>query len=289
MRRIFVLVFALAAMASCSQKTSNTHEEKAVEGASEKIITAGGTLTEIVYALGHGDAIVATDRTSTYPASMQALPSIGYRNQIQAEGILSLGPDWMIIEEGYLNDDVVTQLQNSGKEVHIFPKPQSTEEAIAVIERLGELLSEEEKSAQLVKQLKADLEELSALKAADERRPTVAFIMSRGPEMVFLAGKNTFADAIIDLSGAIPVAVDFEGMKPLTPEALPALNPDYILLFESGFQSLGGKEGLRAIQGITETEAWKKDQLIAMDGHYISAFGPRLGQAAIELFEKTHP
>ncbi|QDH80225.1 ABC transporter substrate-binding protein [Echinicola soli] len=289
MRKNIVLFFVMVLAVSCGTKRSQEQEETATAEATPKIITAGGTITEIVYALGHGDAIVATDLTSTYPAKMQELPSIGYRNQIQAEGILSLNPDWILVEENYLNNDVVAQLENSGKKVFVLDKPQSEEAAELLITEIGEIFEEKEKADELIRQLNKDLEALRMLKERNDEHPRVAFIMSRGPEMVFLAGKNTFAEAMITLSGAQPVAVDFEGLKPLTPEALPALNPDYILLFESGFRAAGGKEGLRAIQGITATTAWKKDQLIAMDGHYLSSFGPRMGQAAIDLFEETHP
>ena len=64
-----------------------------------------------MYTLGLGDRIIATDRTSTYPEKMQSLPSIGYRNQIKAEGILSLAPDIILAEEDYLSDDVLDQLK----------------------------------------------------------------------------------------------------------------------------------------------------------------------------------
>ncbi|GGF31107.1 heme/hemin ABC transporter substrate-binding protein [Echinicola rosea] len=289
MKKNIILLFAIILVVSCGTKHNQEQEEKSQAETTPAIITAGGTITEIVHALGHGDAIVATDRTSTYPAKMQELPSIGYRNQIQAEGILSLKPDWILVEENYLNNDVLTQLKNSGKKVFVLEKPQSEETAVALITKIGEIFEEKEKADVLIEQLNKDLEALSVFKEQNKEQPKVAFIMSRGPEMVFLAGKDTFAEAMIALSGAQPVAVEFEGLKPLTPEALPALNPDYILLFESGFQASGGKEGLRSIQGITATTAWKKDQLIAMDGHYLSSFGPRMGQAAIDLFQKTHP
>ena len=289
MKRNFGLFFLLVVAFACGGKSPQNGKTETSPTSSKKLITAGGTITEIVDALGHGDEIVATDKTSTYPAKMQALPSIGYRNQIQAEGILSLNPDLILVEEAYLNSDVLTQLKNSGKTVHVLEKPQSIIQAEELIASIGTLFNESEKAQELIKKLGEDLDRLQKLKEENADTPKVAFIMSRGPEMVFLAGKNTFADAFITLSGAEPVSADFEGMKPLTPEALPALNPDYILLFESGFNAAGGKDGLKAIQGITQTEAWKKDQLIAMDGHYISSFGPRLGQAAIELFKKTHP
>src|SRR5690606_35624661 len=76
---------------------------------------------------------------------------------------------------------------------------------------------------------------------------------------------------------------DFEDFKPLTPEALIQSNPDYILLFEKGLESLGGIDGVLQIQGINQINAGKNKQIITMDGALLSGFGPRVGQAAKEL------
>src|SRR5690554_3487166 len=93
-----------------------------------QFITAGGTITEIVHQLGLGERIIATDITSTYPASMQELPSIGYRNQIKAEGILSLGADVVLVEADYLGPEVIEQLKGAQVEVQVFNKPMKVEE-----------------------------------------------------------------------------------------------------------------------------------------------------------------
>ena len=58
------------------------------EGA--KIISIGGTLTEIVYALGGGDRLIARDTTSTYPAEAQKLPDVGYMRNLSPDGIIKL-------------------------------------------------------------------------------------------------------------------------------------------------------------------------------------------------------
>src|SRR5690606_35282442 len=102
---------------ACQQPKEKAEES---EEAPNQYITAGGTITEIVVSLGFGEQIIATDITSTYPASMQDLPSIGYRNQIKAEGILSIGADVILAETGYLNPDVIAQLKSAQVEVRLF-------------------------------------------------------------------------------------------------------------------------------------------------------------------------
>ncbi|WGI21498.1 hypothetical protein [Amylibacter sp. IMCC11727] len=55
----------------------------------ERIAVAGGDLTEIVYALGAGDQVVAADSTSTYPPNVKDKAQIGYVRALSAECPLS--------------------------------------------------------------------------------------------------------------------------------------------------------------------------------------------------------
>ncbi|PRY84640.1 heme/hemin ABC transporter substrate-binding protein [Mongoliibacter ruber] len=249
-----------------------------------QIITAGGTITEIVYALGFGEQIIATDITSTYPESMQELPSIGYRNQIKAEGVLSLGADLILAEEGYLTDDVVSQLKGSGIDIHFFKKPTHTSETQSLINDLAVLFDAEQKGKELINSLEADLSKLQQLKSMNSMdSPKVAFVMARGEEMVFIAGEDTFAATLIEMAGGISAGKGFKDFIPLTPEALVSMNPDYLLFFDSGIKSMGGIDGLNKIRGIDQTIAYQNDQILSFDGLYLSGFGPRVGQAAFEL------
>ena len=60
--------------------------------AAERIVSLGGDVTEVVYALDAQQQLVAKDSTSTWPATAQSLPDVGYIRQLNAEGILSLRP-----------------------------------------------------------------------------------------------------------------------------------------------------------------------------------------------------
>jgi iron complex transport system substrate-binding protein len=251
--------------------------------APRRLITAGGTITEIVHELGFGDEIIATDITSTYPASMQELPSIGYRNQIKAEGILSLGANVVLAEADYLNSEVIEQLKSAQVEVQLFDKPMKVEETYQLIDDLSGYLEVPDKGKQLKEEMQQDIQELESYKDANPKKAKIAFVMARGPETVFIAGEETFAEELFELAGLENTAQGFKDFVPLSPEALVSMNPEYLLLFESGLATLGGKDGVSNINGITETVAYKEGNIIAMDGHYISGFGPRVGEAALEL------
>ena len=277
MKYITIVLVAVLAFGCQAKKTAEETPEV------RQMITAGGTVTEIVYELGFGDQVIATDITSTYPATMQELPSIGYRNQIKAEGILALGPNLILAEEGYMSPEVVSQLQAAGIEIKFFAKPTSIEGTRKIITEIAEYLAIPEKGAALLGQLDKDLEELSTYLGENTEQPSMAFVMARGQEMVFVAGEDTFAASLMQMAGIRSAGVGFKDFVPLTPEALASMNPDYLLFFESGLQSIGGKDGVKNIRGIESTAAFQKDQILAYDGLYLSGFGPRVGKAALEL------
>lgn len=288
MQKILFSAFLLLSLLSCASGEKKSIELNE-ENIPERIITAGGTITEIVHTLGFGERIIATDRTSTYPKQMQALPSIGYRNQIKSEGILSLSPDMVLVEEGYLSEDVVSQLKLMDLKVHFFNKPSNPKETKVLVKELAGLFEVPEKGEQINEKISKDLESLETylLQKDEENSLTAAFVMARGPETLFVAGENTFAEEIFNLAGIKLAVKGFEEFIPLTPESLVSMSPDYLVLFDSGLESLGGLEGLAEVNGVKETKAYKEKQVLSFDGHYLSGMGPRVGQVALELAKRV--
>ena len=101
-----------------------------------------------------------------------------------------------------------------------------------------------------------------------------------------VAGKNTSLQEMIDLAGGHNVDLVFEDFKSLTPDAMVTANPDAILMFSTGKESLEESVGLMAMPGVAQTTAGKNNQFISMEGLLLSGFGPRVGEAAVELNEK---
>ena len=119
--------------------------------------------------------------------------------------------------------------------------------------------------------------------------PKVLFIYARGAGSLQVSGQNTSVDQLIQLAGGKNAIQGFSDFKPLTTEALVSANPDYILLFNSGLESLGGIQGLLKIPGIQYTTAGKRQQIIEMDGLLLTGFGPRVGVAIRSLNKQLYP
>ncbi len=256
--------------------------------AQQRIVTAGSSSSEIVCALGLCDKIVATDRTSLYPAKLQALPSIGYRTSISAEGIISQRPDLVIFEQEYGKDELIDQLKSTGIETLIVEQESNFESTQQRIRTISKALKKEKEGEALIQEISAELDELKQKVDATKERPKVLCVYARGHGNMQVAGRNT-PFTLLEVAGTRNAVPDVDGYKPLNAESLIQANPDYILFFESGLQSIGGIEKALEITGVKQTTAGKKRQVIAMDGVMLTNWGPRVAQAAEQLFLLTHP
>ncbi len=252
-----------------------------------RIITAGSAMTETVCALGDCDNILASDRTSLYPPEIQKLPSIGYRSSISAEGIISLQPSLFIAEKDYVESTVLNQIKNAGVNVLIIERVYTVEGTKDLIRQIAKVLNKVSAGEILIKKIEAELAEANATIKKSKTTPRVLCVFNRDKSSLSVGGTNTFS-SILPYVGAESVIKGVEGYKPLNTESLMASNPDFLLMFESGVQSLGGVQGVLQIPGVLQTTAGKKKQVIAMEGIKLSNFGPRLGEAVKELTLLLH-
>lgn len=254
----------------------------------QRIITAGSALTETVCALGDCDKIIASDRTSLYPAHIQQLPSIGYRGGINAEGILSLKPTLVIAEKDYVEDAVLQQLTASGVKLVIIDRKYTFNDTKKFIAQIATALNRDAEGKKLIAKIEGELAEANAMLKKATSVPKVLSIYNRGTSTISVAGKNTFGE-ILSYAGATSAVSDVEGYKPLNTEALIAANPDYLLMVSMGLESLGGIDGALKIPGVAQTTAGKKKQIVSIESLKLTNFGPRFGEAVKELVVLIHP
>lgn len=253
--------------------------------AASKIVSVNGTVSEILAAIGLEASIVGVDVTSTYPASLKSKPKVGHNRNLSAEGILALQPDVVTGLSTDIKPELADQLKSAGVKLVLFTQELTADGTKKLIREVASTFGNKPKAEALIKKLDADLTAASKLgKAA--AKPKVLFIYARGTGTMMVAGENTPLEKMIQLAGGQNAVKGFNDYKPLTAEALVQANPDVILLFSSGMQSLGGPAGLLDVQGINQTKAGKTKKFITMDGELLTGFGPRLGLAVAELAQK---
>ncbi|MEM6378140.1 MAG: helical backbone metal receptor [Bacteroidota bacterium] len=276
---------------SCQTSTDNQETDSSQEMPTtnyERIVSLSGSITETLFAMGHGDKVVAVDVTSTYPAEALAeVPRLGHVRQLNIEGVMSQQPDLIILLKENEALPAVQQLKESGVELLIVDSEDKYEAPIEIAKVLSEKIGgSQEKVAELEQRLMAQKSELEALVGENPNRPKVLFIYARGTNNMMVAGTGTPAEEMIQMAGGQNAITEFEGFKALSAEGLIQAQPDYILMFESGLQSVGGTEPLMEVEGIQKTPAGQAQRIITMDGLKLLGFTPRIGDAALELAKK---
>ncbi|MEM9918290.1 MAG: ABC transporter substrate-binding protein [Bacteroidota bacterium] len=289
MKSISLLLFLLLAF-SCQQGEHRTSSESGVAEAPAKIISLSGFLTELLCEMGHKDQLVGRDVTSTYPADVQSLPSLGHISQLNMEAVLALQPDVILLEAEQMGRAKgLSKLTEAGIQLISVPTSKTLDNSLRAAAFIREHLAGDEAAiGKIQAQITKDSLALAEQLANQIEKPRVLFLYARGAGRLMVGGRHTAAEAIIEKAGGQNALTSFDDYKPLTPEALVEAAPDVILMFKSGLASLDGKEGLSQITGISQTPAYQNDRIVAMDGHYLTAFGPRVGQAARELANKIH-
>jgi iron complex transport system substrate-binding protein len=246
-----------------------------------RIVTLGGPVTEIVFALGHGEAVVASDRSSLFPAEVMALPRLSYLRQSSAEGILSLAPTVILGTDAVGPPPVVAQLRAAGVPLVLVEEAQTLAEAEHRILTLGEALGETERAEALVASIRGDLAEAEVLRP--ETPPSALFVYARGAGLVNVAGAETSASLALELAGAENAVTGFDGFRPITAEAVVQADPDVVVVTERGLASLGGVAGLFSLPGLSQTRAARAGRVVTVDDAALLGLGPRVGEAVAQL------
>jgi iron complex transport system substrate-binding protein len=249
--------------------------------AEERIVSAGGGVTEIIYALGLESRLVGVDTSSTFPPQTLELPRVGYARALSAEGLLSLNPTHLICYDEAGPPAVLEHLRKAGVEVLMLPSEASLENAVQRIRTVAAAFDGSDRAEAEVARLQEEVQAASV--TALEPPPKVLFIYARSGGVLNVSGHSTAADSMIRLAGGTNAVTAYEGYKPLTAEAALAANPDVILVTSSGLKDAGGKEAILSHPGLRETAAARNGRLVAMDDLLLLGFGPRLGQAVKEL------
>lgn len=259
----------------------------------ERIVSLDSTTTEILFALGVGERLVGRDMASYYPIEAQKISSIGYKYRLNSEGILSLNPDLILGQDDVKPETVLQQVSSYGIPLDLVSDINSCEKSQHYISKLGDLMQKQTEASQLISKMKGHLDQLESaqkqLQQENQYTPQkVLMLYVRGQKTQFIMGKGTGASEMIQIAGAKNVAESIYGTKPITSEALAAMNPDIVIFFKKGIESIGGVKSISQLPGMTFTQAGKNERFIIMDDLYLANYGPRCGAAAYDLFKAIY-
>ena len=214
------------------------------------IVVAGGSITEIIYYLGHQSKITAVDRTSRYPIEAKKLPSIGYVRNLSVEGVLSLNPSIVIGENDMGPATVVEKIISMGIDLRIIPEIQTTEGIYKKVNCVSSIFPESKLAQKRVQNLKESIKNLQILRNRSKGNPKkVMVILSIFGSSPIVAGKDTSGNSFIEILNFKNIANNFSGWKAVGIEHIIKMNPDVILITKRGSRGYDSSQKL-AGQGV---------------------------------------
>ncbi len=297
--RAILLVFAVALVfaASCTSPAESPSPAAIIDQLGravtldkppQRIISLAPGNTEILYALGLADRVVAVTDYDDYPPEAKGKPSIGGFSTPNIEEVVSMNPD-LIIATSIHESRVIPQLEARGLTV-LALNSQTIDQVLEAIKLVSRVCRVEESGDALIasmqKRIKAVADNIAGLSEA--QRPGVLYVVWHDPIMA--AGSGTLQDDLIRRAGGINAAGDVKDYADISMEAVLAANPQVIIINtghgsgeDQTYQYVKNEDRLR------DTDARKYNRVYPIDGDLSSRPGPRIVDGLEQFARFIHP
>lgn len=259
---------------STSKAAADTQPgETAAADVPQAIISLSPTHTEMLFAIGAGDQVIAVDDQSNYPAEALAKPHDLSGFEPNVEAIAALHPDLVVIADD--TKDLTGQLGKLGIAVWVGPAPTSFDDVYAQIEQLGAATGHIADAAEVVSTMQTDIQ------AAIDSAPKLADPPSFYHELdntLYSVTSNTFIGHVYEQFGMKNLADGVEAgndYPQLNAEYLVTANPDLIFLAD-GKCCGESADTVAARPGWDSIDAVKNGNVVVIDDDIASRWGPRL-------------
>ena len=236
----------------------------------QRIVSLSPTATEILFAIGAGEQVVAVDEYSYYPPETPVTDLSGWDPNVEA--VLSYEPDLVVISNDA--NDLVAAMDAVGVEVLVNPAPADFEEGYGAVADMGIAVGRVDEAAALVADLRAEID--AALAAAPDVEVRVYHELG---ETHYSASSKSFIGAVYAAMGAINIAdeadVDGYGFPQLTEEYIVEADPELIVITD---QVSYTAEDVATRPGWGEVSAVRNGNIVVVNADIASRWGPRLPQ-----------
>lgn len=240
--------------------------------APQRIISLSPSATEMLFAIGAGDQVVAVDDQSNFPAEAQAKQTdlSGYTPNIEA--IASYEPD-LVLHDG--TTDLATQLAPLGIADWVGAAPLSFDDVYTQIEQLGAATGHVAEAAELVGRMQTDID--AAIASVTPAADPVSYYHELD-DTYFSVTSNTFIGQVYGLFGLRNIADTVEDdtdYPQLSSEFIVSQSPDLIFLADTKCcgqspDTVAGRDGWSTITAVAQ------GHVITLDDDIVSRWGPRL-------------
>jgi iron complex transport system substrate-binding protein len=243
--------------------------------APERIVSMAPTATEIVFAVGAGEQVVAVDEQSDFPAGVPVTDLSAYEPNVEA--VLTYEPD-LVITAGDVPAELLDGLESAGVEVLALPAPASLDEVYEQFADVGIATGHEDEAADLVARVRGEIDDLVATVPDRVQAPTYYHELDN---TLYSVTSSTFIGQIYALAGLANVADaadpngDFSGYPQLSAEYLVQADPDVVFLADT--ECCGqSAETLAARPGFAGLSAVANGRVVELSDDVASRWGPRI-------------
>ena len=257
----------------------------AIERRPSRIVSLTPGSTEILFAIGAGDRVVATTNADDYPPEAVPLPDVGSFGSVDVERIVSLEADLVVAGgNAYTPPEAIGTMRSVGIPVVVVYAP-SVASVLADVELIGQAVGQGAQAQELAAQMRAEIGALTAA-VEDLPRPRVFYEVDAS-EAVFGPADDSFLAEMVSLAGGDPITSGSATSFEIPLEDLIAADPEVIVLGDAAF-------GVTAEQ-VAARRAWdvmtavQTGAVRAADDKVITRPGPRLPQGLRSLILAIHP
>jgi len=243
-----------------------------------RIVSLAPSITEILFAIGAGNAVVGVTTYCDHPAAVAKIAKIGSYEDPDVERILALKPTLVIGTSISSHKRVLEVLAERG--VRVLCVPESGLEGVLVaIKRVGQATGFERQAENLVKTVEEAIEK-ARLGCRGKKRLRVLLLVGHEPFVAAAAG--TLPADLLQVTGAVPLPEKARGYIKVSLERIAAEKPDLVLDASMGSEQ---KRSDAVLQQLARVIPDIKKRYVVLDPDIFCRSGPRVVVAIHRLME----
>ncbi len=169
-----------------------------------RIVSLAPNITEILFVVGAGDAVVGTAEYTNYPPQAEKIPTVGSYIKPNLEQIIGLSPDLVIATADGEKKAEINRLATLGIPVYVI-NPRNLAGIVATVREIGALTGHAERAENAASAMEKRIEVVKK-RVAGLPKVKVLLVLNMNPLITMSA--HTFQDELISTAGGINIAAD---------------------------------------------------------------------------------
>jgi iron complex transport system substrate-binding protein len=252
-----------------------------IEKTPMRIVSLSPCNTEILFAVGAGDRVVAGTTYDTYPLEAVNLSKIGGFSSVNIEAVVNMSPDLVLAEDGN-GLDTINALKSLDLKV-VTLNPKTMDDILENIRLVGNITGNDDTAASLTADMTQQIGNITDMTEdiPNSRKPRVLYIVWHEP--MYAASAGSYPDDLIQMAGGNNI-IQAQGWPVISIEDVVDKNPQIIICSGMGGGSYTIMEAITGNQVLAQTDAVKNNKVYPVDDpNTIELAGPRIVQGLAEL------